>query len=292
METGEILHRVRRLEIRARHLVENVFAGQSESVFKGRGIEFADVRPYVPGDEVRDIDWNVTARLGDPYVKRFVEERELTVVLVVDVSGSVEFGSQRQAKRELIAELGSLFAFAGLRHQARVGLILFSDQLELYVPPRRGRSQVLRVVRELITHPLQGKGTDWRAGLEFANRVLRRHAVLFVLSDFLVPVDGRLFRITARRHDLMNIWLEDPRERELPAVGWVEFEDLETGRVRMVNTNDKRARDAYRSARQEAHDRARSALRVAGSDPVILSTAQSYLPPLLRYFNERRRGRR
>jgi len=291
METGEILHRVRRLEIRARHLVENVFAGQSESVFKGRGIEFSEVRPYVPGDEVRDIDWNVTARLGDAYVKRFVEERELTVVLVVDVSGSVEFGSQRQAKRELIAELGSLFAFAGLRHGARVGLILFSDQLELYVPPRRGRSQVLRVVRELITHPLSGKGTDWRAGLEFANRVLRRHAVLFVLSDFLAPVDGRLFRITARRHDLINVWLEDPRERELPSVGWVEFEDLETGRVRIVNTNDKRARDAYRTARQEAHDRSRSALRVAGSEPVILSTAQSYLPPLLRYFNERSRRR-
>src|SRR5215831_19736785 len=156
MQTTDLLRKVRRLEIRSRHLVEELFAGQSESVFKGRGIEFEEVRHYVPGDEVRDIDWNVTARLGAPFVKRFVEERELTVVLVVDVSGSVEFGSQAQSKRELIAELGSLFAFAGLRHGARVGLILFSDQLELYVPPRRGRSQVLRIVRELISRSERG----------------------------------------------------------------------------------------------------------------------------------------
>lgn len=291
METGEVLHRVRRLEIHSRRLVENVFAGQSESVFKGRGIEFADVRPYVPGDEVRDIDWNVTARLGAPYVKRFVEERELTVVLVVDVSGSLEFGSQGLSKRELVAELGALFAFAGLRHGARVGLVLFSDQLELYVPPRRGRSQVLRIVRELVTRPQRGTGTDWRSGLEFANRVLRRHAVLFLLSDFLTPVDGKLFRITARRHDVIPVWLEDPREREMPAVGWVEFEDLESGRLRMVNTHDRRARDAYRIARQDAADKVRGTLRSSGAKPVVLSTAVSYLPPLLRYFAERRRRR-
>ncbi len=291
METGEVLRRVRRLEIRARHLVEDVFAGQSESVFKGRGIEFAEVRPYVPGDEVRDIDWNVTARLGSPFVKRFVEERELTVVLVVDASGSLEFGSQAQSKRELACELGSLLAFAGLKNSARVGLILFSDRLELFVPPRRGRSQVLRVVRELLTHPLSGTGTDWAAGLEFANRVLRRHSLVFVLSDFLTPVDGRLFRITGRRHELICLWLEDPRELDLPAVGWVEFEDLESGRVRAVNTLDRRARDSYRVARGEARERARKALRQIGADHVVLSTAQSYLPPLLRYFAERRKRR-
>jgi uncharacterized protein (DUF58 family) len=291
METREVLRRVRRLEIRARHLVEDVFAGQSESVFKGRGIEFAEVRPYVPGDEVRDIDWNVTARLGSPYVKRFVEERELTVVLLVDASGSLEFGSQTHSKRELAAELGSLLAFAGLKNGARVGLVLFSDRLELFVPPRRGRSQVLRVVRELLTHPLEGSGTDWGAGLEFANRVLRRHALIFVLSDFLAPVDARLFRITGRRHELVCLWLEDPRELELPAVGWAEFEDLESGRVRAVNTLDRRVREGYRAARREAREHARRALRGIGVDHVLLSTAQSYLPPLLRYFAERRRRR-
>lgn len=291
MDTGEVLRRVRRLEIRARHLVEDVFAGQSESVFKGRGIEFADVRPYVAGDEVRDIDWNVTARLGLPYVKRFVEEHELTVLLLVDASGSLEFGSQGQSKRELAAELGSLLAFAGLRNSARVGLVLFSDRLELFVPPRRGREQVLRVVRELITRPAQGTGTDWRAGLEFANRVMRRHSVLFLISDFLAAVDQRLFRVTRKRHDLICLWLEDPREIELPSVGWVEFEDLESGRIRVLNTLDKRARESYRVARAEARERARKALRTAGVDHVALSTAQSYLPPLLRYFAERRRRR-
>jgi uncharacterized protein (DUF58 family) len=289
METGEVLRRVRRLEIRARHLVEDVFAGQSESVFKGRGVEFAEVRPYVVGDEVRDIDWNVTARFGSPYVKRFVEERELTVVLLVDASGSLEFGSQSHSKRELAAELASLLAFAGLKNSARVGLVLFSDRLELFVPPRRGRSQVLRVVRELLTRPLSGTGTDWAAGLEFANRVLRRHAVLFVLSDFLAPVDQRLFRITARRHELVCLWIEDPREQELPAVGWVMFEDLESGRLRAIDTRDRRARAAFRAARAEARERARLALRRVGADHIELSTAHSYLPPLLRYFAERRR---
>jgi uncharacterized protein (DUF58 family) len=291
METGEVLRHVRRLEIRARHLVEDVFAGQSESVFKGRGIEFAEVRPYVAGDEVRDIDWNVTARLGAPYVKRFVEERELTVVLLVDASGSLEFGSQTHSKRELAAELASLLAFAGLKNSARVGLVLFSDRLELFVPPRRGRSQVLRVVRELITRPVVGTGTDWAAGLDFANRVLRRHSLVFVLSDFLAPIDTRLFRITGQRHELVCLWLEDPRELELPTVGWVEFEDLESGRVRAVNTRDARAREAFRVARAEGRERARQALRRIGADHIVLSTAQSYLPPLLRYFAERRRRR-
>jgi uncharacterized protein (DUF58 family) len=291
METADVLRRVRRLEIRARHLVEDVFAGQSESVFKGRGIEFADVRPYVPGDEVRDIDWNVTARLGAPFVKRFVEEHELTVVLVVDGSGSLEFGSHGGSKRELVAELASLLSFASLTHSARLGLVLFTDRLELFVPPRRGRQQVLRIVRELVTRPLRGTGTDWRAGLEFANRVLRRHTVLFLLSDFLTPVEGRLFRITARRHDLICLWVEDPREQELPSVGWVEFEDLESGRLRAVNTGDRRVREAYRAARAEARERARRTLAQANADHIVLPTDKSYLPPLLRYFAARRRRR-
>ena len=289
MDTREVLRRVRRIEIRTKHLVEAVFAGQSESVFKGRGIEFADVRPYVAGDEVRDIDWNVTARLGEPFVKRFVDEKELTVLLVVDVSGSLDFGSQSDSKREMAAELGSLLAFAALKNEGRVGLVLFSDQLELYVPPRRGRTQVLRLVRELLTHESQGTGTQWQAGLEFVNRVMRRRAVVFVISDFLTPPDGRLFRITRRRHDLIGLWLEDPREVELPEAGWVEFEDLESGRRRAVNTGDRRLREAYRAARAEAKRRAVVALRTSRVDYVLLSTGQSYLPPLLRYFAERRR---
>ena len=292
LETREILKRVRRIEIRTRRLVEEVFAGQSESVFKGRGMEFAEVRPYLPGDEVRDIDWNVTARTGAPFVKRFTEERELTVLLAVDVSGSLEFGSGTVSKRELVAELGALLAFSALKNADRVGLVLFSDRLELFVPPRKGRTQVLRIVRELLTHGIEGRGTTWSSGLDFMNRVLRRRSVVFLLSDFLTPIDTRLFRVTSRRHDLVALWVEDPREATLPAVGRLLVEDLETGRTRWVNTGDPRVRESYRAARADARTRTQRALAATHCDAVPLSTASSYLPPLLRFFNDRRRRAR
>ena len=292
LETREILKRVRRIEIRTRRLVEEVFAGQSESVFKGRGMEFAEVRPYLPGDEVRDIDWNVTARSGAPFVKRFTEERELTVLLAVDVSGSLEFGSTTQSKRELVAELAALLAFSALKNADRVGLLLFSDRLELFVPPRKGRTQVLRIVRELLTHGIEGRGTSWSSGLDFMNRVLRRRSVVFLLSDFLAPIDARLFRVTSRRHDLVALWVEDPREAALPAVGRVLVEDLESGKTRWLDTNDAKTRESYRAARADAKSRTQRALAAAHCDSVPLSTAGSYLPPLLRFFNDRRRRAR
>ena len=289
LATRDILKRVRRIEIRTRRLVEEIFAGQSESVFKGRGMEFAEVRPYLPGDEVRDIDWNVTARTGAPFVKRFTEERELTVVLAVDVSGSLDFGSGDLSKRELVAELAALLAFSALQNSDRVGLVLFSDRLELYVPPRKGRTQVLRIVRELLTHGIEGRGTTWSAGLDFMNRVVRRRSIVFLLSDFLAPIDTRLFRVTSRRHDLVALWVEDPREATLPAVGRILVEDLETGRTRWVNTDDPRIRESYRAARADAHERARRAFAGSRCEAVQLSTAASYLPPLLRFFQSRRR---
>jgi uncharacterized protein (DUF58 family) len=292
LETREILKCVRRIEIRTRRLVEEVFAGQSESVFKGRGMEFAEVRPYLPGDEVRDIDWNVTARNGAPFVKRFTEERELTVLLAVDVSGSLEFGSTDLSKRELVAELAALLAFSALKNADRVGLLLFSDRLELFVPPRKGRTQVLRIVRELLTHGIEGRGTSWASGLDFMNRVLRRRSVVFLLSDFLTPIDARLFRVTSRRHDLVALWVEDPREAVLPAVGRVLVEDLESGRTRWVNTSDARVRESYRAARADARTRTQRALAATRCEAVPLSTAASYLPPLLRFFNDRRRRAR
>jgi uncharacterized protein (DUF58 family) len=292
MDTRDVLRRVRRIEIRTRRLVEEIFAGQSESVFKGRGMEFSEVRPYLVGDEVRDIDWNVTARMGAPYVKRFSEERELTVLLAVDVSGSLDFGSGHTSKRELAAEIAALLAFAALSNADRVGLVLFSDKLEVYVPPKKGRTQVLRIVRELLTRQATGRGTDWAAGLEFMNRVLHRKAVVFLLSDFLTPVDPRMFRITSRRHDLVALWIEDPRESTLPAVGRILVEDLETGRTRWLNTNDARVRESYRAARADSRSRVKRSLAAARTSAVPLTTAASYLPPLLRFFNERRKGRR
>jgi uncharacterized protein (DUF58 family) len=289
LETRDILKRVRRIEIRTRRLVEEIFAGQSESVFKGRGMEFAEVRPYLPGDEVRDIDWNVTARTGEPFVKRFTEERELTVVLAVDVSGSLDFGSGDLSKREMVAELAALLAFSALQNSDRVGLVLFSDQLELFVPPRKGRTQVLRIVRELLTHGIEGRGTTWSAGLDFMNRVVRRRSIVFLLSDFLTPIDTRLFRVTSKRHDLVALWVEDPRETQLPAVGRILVEDLETGRTRWVNTGDPKIRESYRAARADAHERMKRSLAGAHCEAVPLSTGASYLPPLLRFFQSRRR---
>ncbi len=292
LETRDILRRVRRIEIRTRRLVEEVFAGQSESVFKGRGMEFSEVRPYLPGDEVRDIDWNVTARMGAPFVKRFTEERELTVMLAVDVSGSLEFGSGSLSKRELSAEIAALLAFSALKNADKVGLVLFSDRLELFVPPAKGRTQILRIVRELLTHGIEGRGTIWSSGLEFMNRVLHRRAVVFLVSDFLTPIDTKLFRITSRRHDLIALWVEDPREAVLPPVGRLIVEDLETGRRRWLNTGDPKVRESYRLARAEARARMHKALASTRADAVLLSTAASYLPPLLRFFNGRRRRRR
>jgi len=292
METRDILRRVRRIEIRTRRLVEEVFAGQSESVFKGRGMEFAEVRPYLVGDEVRDIDWNVTARMGAPFVKRFTEERELTVMLAVDVSGSLEFGSGGVSKRELAAEIAALLAFSALQNGDKVGLVLFSDRLELFVPPRKGRTQVLRIVRELLTHGIEGRGTVWASGLEFMNRVLHRRAVVFLVSDFLTPIDPKIFRITSRRHDLVALWIEDPREATLPSVGRIVVEDLESGRRRWLDTSNPKVRESYRAARADSRARAQRGLAATRTDAVPLSTGASYLPPLLRFFNQRRRRRR
>jgi uncharacterized protein (DUF58 family) len=230
--------------------------------------------------------------MGAPFVKRFTEERELTVMLAVDVSGSLEFGSSLSSKRELAAEVAALLAFSALKNADKIGLVLFSDRLELFVPPRKGRTQVLRIVRELLTHGIEGRGTNWASGLEFMNRVLHRKAVVFLVSDFLTPVDAKIFRITSRRHDLVALWVEDPREAVLPAVGRVVLEDLETGKRRFLDTGDAKVRESYRVARADSRTRVKRALAAARTDAVPLSTATSYLPPLLRFFNERRRRRR
>ncbi len=292
MQTAELLRKVRRLEIRTRHLVEDLLAGQTESVFKGRGIEFEEVRPYVPGDEVRDIDWNVTARLGLPYVKRFVEERELTVVLVVDVSRSMRFGTAGPEKRELAAELCGLLAFAALRNQDRIGLLLVSDQVEHYVPAARGRRHALRVLRDILDHRSPTGGTDLSRMVRHLLQTLKRRSVIFVLSDFEADLDPRPWRVLARRHDVTALMLHDPRDIELPPRGWVELEDLESGRRVLVRTSGRRLRESYRARALSRQRATEKALREAQCGLVSLSTHVSYLPVLLRYFAGRRAGRR
>jgi uncharacterized protein (DUF58 family) len=292
MQTAELLRKVRRLEIRSRHLVEDLFAGNAESVFKGRGMEFEEVRHYVPGDEVRDIDWNVTARFGAPFVKRFVEERELTVLVVVDVSRSMRFGTAGPEKRELAAELCAVLGFAAMRHNARVGLVLVGSRVEHFVPPGRGRSHLLRLLRDVLGAESRPGTGGAREAARFLLRTARRHSVVFWISDFADAPDARDWRVLGRRHDVTALLLRDPREETLPAVGWVELEDLESGERRLLDTAERRTRERYQREALQRMAAVAAALTEARWSLVELQTGRSYLPPLMRYFAQRRRGRR
>jgi len=291
----EILAKVRHLEIRTNRLAQETFAGQYHSVFKGRGIDFDEVREYVPGDEVRSIDWNVTARTGRPFVKKFREERELTILLVVDLSASGHFGSQLQTKRELAAEVAAVLAFSAIRNNDKVGLVLFTDSVEQYVPPRKGRSHVLRVVREILYFAPAGRRTDVLGALEFVSRVLHRRAVAFLVSDFLVPLEPpsaretlrRRLEIAGRRHDLVAMAVSDPRERDLPDVGRLTLEDSESGELLEVDTGDPAVRRAFADATRERRAALLQCLRGARVDVLELDTALPYLPALLRFFRQR-----
>src|SRR5678815_1855820 len=247
-----ILKKIRRLELKTRGMVEAAFAGQYRSVFKGRGMNFEEVREYQPGDEVRTIDWNVTARFGevrgDAYVKKFTEERELTVMLVVDVSASGNFGSVHLSKRELAAEVASLLAFSAIRNNDKVGLILFSDHVELFIAPKKGRAHTLRVIRDILFFEPKGRGTDPADALNFLNQVVHRRSVVFLISDFQTRDFSKELSVTSRRHDLIAVPIVDPREEELPNVGRLTLEDAETGEQIEVNTSDPSARRAYHQA--------------------------------------------
>jgi uncharacterized protein (DUF58 family) len=291
MQPVDLLTRVRRLEIRSRHLVEDLFAGQSESVFKGRGIEFEEVRPYVPGDEVRTIDWNVTARLGAPYVKRFVEERELTVLLVVDISRSMRFGTAGAEKREIAAELCAVLGFAAMRNNDRVGLVLAGERVEHFVPPSRGRSHLLRMLRDVLGLHAEHPGTHLGEAVRFVLRTTRRRSLVFWLSDFEDRLDPRDWRVLSRRHDVTAFALTDPRDLELPAAGWVELEDLESGRRVLADTGDRRVRAAYARASETRRRETQRVLERTRCSVVEVRTDASYLPVLMRYFSAKRRGR-
>jgi uncharacterized protein (DUF58 family) len=289
MLNREQLKAVRKIQIRTSHLVTDVFAGQYHSVFKGRGMEFAEVRLYQPGDEVRTIDWNVTARTGVPHVKRYAEERELTVMLLVDASASTHFGSVRQLKSALAAELGAVLAFSAITNNDKVGLVIFSDRIELALPPRKGTHHVLRVIREVLSLTPAGRGTDIAGALEHLDRVTKRRCVVFVLSDFLDAACRRALLIAARRHDVIAVVLEDPREAELPAVGLVELEEAETGARYVVDTGSTRVREAFaRETAGRRSDRDRM-LRGADVDTIVVGTDRPYTEPLLRFFRMRER---
>lgn len=285
----EVLRQIRRLHLKARRAVEDLLGGEYHSVFRGTGIAFEEVREYQPGDDIRAIDWNVTARMGHPFIKRFIEERELTVLLAVDVSGSLDFGTQLQPKRDAAAELAAVLAFSALSNNDKVGLLLFTDQVERFVPPRKGSRHVLRLIRDILFHQPTGRGTCLREALDTLNRVLRRRAVVFLLSDFFDTGYEQALRRTGFRQDLIAIHLTDVREQELPAVGLLEVEDAETGARVLLDTNSRDVRHAY-----TAITRARRAefLRLARSariDVVEATTDGRHLDALTRFFRLRER---
>jgi uncharacterized protein (DUF58 family) len=291
MLSPDLIRTIRRIEIRTRHLVNDSFAGQYHAIFKGRGMDFDDVRPYQPGDQVRSIDWNVTARMGVPFIKRYVEERELTVILAVDASASGRFGTADRFKRDIGAELAAVLAFSAISNNDKVGLLIFTDRVELHIPPRRGRRHVLRLIRDLLTFEPAGRGTDIALALARLNRVLKRRAIIFLLSDFLL--DYRSYQrdlvITNRRHDVIAITLTDPREMTWPAVGLVSLKDPETGATTWIDTANAAWRDAF--ARESASGRAvrNAALTQAKVDRIDVIVGQDYVAPLLAFFRTRAR---
>jgi uncharacterized protein (DUF58 family) len=285
--TKELIRKVRLIELKTRGLSNHIFSGEYHSAFKGRGMAFSEVREYVAGDEVRTIDWNVTARTGKPHVKIFDEERELTVVLVADVSGSGEFGTENQLKRELITETCATIAFSAIQNNDKVGLILFSDQVELFIPPKKGRGHILRIIRELLEFVPQHKGTDVGGALKYLNSVIKKRSIAFLISDLMDDRYDDALKIANRKHDVVVLRTTDPREAELPNMGLVRFQDPETGEARWVNTGSKRIREHYRAQALKHQARTRDALRRAGVDHAVISTREGYVKPLMTLFRQR-----
>ncbi len=292
MLTPELIKKIRRIEIRTRHLVNDSFAGEYHAIFKGRGMEFDEVRPYQPGDEVRSIDWKVTARTGEPFVKRYVEERELTVMLLVDASASGQFGTVNRFKREIAAELAAVLAFSAITNNDKVGLLIFTDQLELFISPRKGRRHVLRLIRDLLAFEPTGTATNLKLGLDTINHMLKRRGIIFLISDFLTPPEGyrSALQITNRRHDLIAVTLNDPRESdEWPNVGLVAIEDAETGQVQWIDTGSLQWRTAFADRVTELQLARNRVFRKAKVDRIDISTDAEYVTPLTTFFERRAR---
>jgi uncharacterized protein (DUF58 family) len=286
---AEILKKIRALEIKTRGLVETAFAGEYHSVFKGRGMNFEDVREYQPGDEIRSIDWNVTARMGTAFVKKFTEERELTVILIVDVSASGDFGSTTQSKRELAAEVACLLAFSAIKNNDKVGLILFTDRVELFIPPKKGRSHTLRLIREILFFKPQGRGTQPALALDYLNKVVTRRAVVFFISDFQAPDFSHALAVCGRRHDFVAIHIQDERERALPNIGIITLEDAETGEQIEINTADRATRARFAEVADERAAQLSRTLRRNNVEEIALHTGEDYLPALRSFFKQRER---
>lgn len=296
----EVLRQVRQIELRTRGLVTSIFGGEYQSVFRGQGMEFSEVREYEPGDDVRNIDWNVTARSGHPYVKKHVEERELTVLLLVDLSGSEQFGTRGRFKAELAAELAAVLALSAVRNNDRVGLLIFTDAVEHVVPPRKGRRHALRLVRDVLAFSPRGRGTDAAGALDYAARLLAHRGIIFLISDFApaaatgasdVERWEKTLRLVSRRHDVVGISITDPAEMVLPDAGLVAVEDPETGEYAYVDTSSESVREAFEDALEGERAATRRLFRRLGVDTIEVRTDESYVRPLLAFFRRRERHR-
>lgn len=287
MDTKELLKKVRKIEIKTRRLSDHIFGGEYHSTFKGRGMTFSEVRQYQYGDDVRSIDWNVTARYNQPFVKVFEEERELTMVLMVDISGSEQFGTVERFKREVLTEISATLAFSALQNNDKVGLILFSDEVELFIPPKKGKSHVLRIIRELLEFEPASRKTDLSAALKFLLNVIKKKSIVFVLSDFMTESYEHTLRLTGKKHDLTGIRIHDPREAELPNLGLVPMLDAETGQLRMINTHSGRLRRQYAASYLEQVEYFRDTFTRAGCGILACRVDESYVKKLLGYFKRR-----
>ena len=290
MDTKELLKQVRQIEIKTKGLVNQVFSGEYHSVFKGRGMEFSEVREYQFGDDIRNIDWNVTARFGHPFIKIFEEERELTVILMADLSGSLIFGTEDKTKQQIAAELSAILAFSALKNNDKVGLLLFTDKVEKFVPPRKGKKHVLRIIREVLSFEPEGKTTNIRAALEYLNHTIKKRSIVFLLSDFMDDGYDKILRVVGKKHDFIGIVMNDKRENEIPKMGLVKFTDAETGEERWIDTNDLRIRQHLNEVRQKITAQRKSLFIKSRLDSIEIQTGKDYVKPLVQFF--RVRGKR
>lgn len=287
MDTKELLKKVRKIEIKTRRLSDHIFGGEYHSTFKGRGMTFSEVRQYQFGDDVRNIDWNVTARYNEPYIKVFEEERELTMMLMVDVSGSEMFGTEAQFKSEVVTEIAATLAFSATQNNDKIGLILFSDKVELYIPPKKGRSHVLRIIRELIEFKPESKQTNLAEALKFMQNVMKKKAIVFVLSDFIADDYRQTMKIVSGKHDVTGIRVYDKREEDIPNLGVVQMQDEETGEYMLVNTSSKKVRLNYGKFYQEKVDYYKESFTKSGAGTVDCRVDESYVKKMLGYFKRR-----
>ena len=291
MSTSALLKKVRKIEIKTKGLSNHIFAGEYHTAFKGKGMAFSEVREYQPGDDIRSIDWNVTARYNSPFVKVFEEEREMTVMLLIDVSASGNFGTQEQFKRELATELAAILAFSAIKNNDKVGVIFFTDKVEQFIPPKKGKSHILRIIREVLAFDPTGRGTDIAGALEYFLAVIKKRSICFILSDFMSNKFDRHLKIASKKHDLVALRIHDKREDTLPNVGLVPMQDAETEKMLFVDTSSKKVRDNFAKNRAQATEKLRKLLPASGVDLIDITTGTDYVKPLINFFKNREKRR-